>query len=379
MSGIYIHIPFCRQRCHYCDFYSTTQLKRKPELVQAIQRELEIRKNGLGNHEVSTIYFGGGTPSLLTADELKAIFETIYNNFNVIQKPEITLEANPDDLTPKHIKSIKDTGVNRLSIGLQSFHNSDLEMMYRRHNSEQIYKSVKEAQDAGFNNISVDLIYGLPNSSLRNWKKNLEQISTLNIQHLSAYHLTFENKTVFDVKRKKGELNPVTDEESLKQFKALISWAKENKFEHYEISNFGKDGFYSQHNTSYWMQQKYLGVGPSAHSYNIDTRSWNVANLSSYITNVMQEKEYFETEVLSIIDKHNEFLITGLRTRWGVNLTEFEKQFGVENKDNLLTKANTFIQSNDLYFKNNALILSDKGVFISDSILAELMLINEHD
>ena len=379
MSGIYIHIPFCRQRCHYCDFYSTTQLKRKPDLVEALILELLQRKTWLENEPISTIYFGGGTPSLLTSDEIKEIIECIYENYKIADIPEITLEANPDDLSKKQIELIKSTPVNRLSIGIQSFQNNELEMMYRRHNTEQVFSSVKDCQDAGFTNISVDLIYGLPSSTLALWENNLEQISKLNIQHLSAYHLTFEQNTVFDVKRKKGELFPVKEEESLKQFKALINWAKNNDFIHYEISNFGKEGFFSQHNTSYWMQQKYLGIGPSAHSYNIDSRCWNVSNLSAYINKINQNETAYEIERLSDIDKHNEFLITSLRTQWGINLSEFESQFGLELKEELMKKANLFIQQADLYVKENSLIVSDKGVFICDAILAELMLINENE
>lgn len=379
MSGIYIHIPFCRQRCHYCDFYSTTQLKRKPELVKAILQELNQRKSWMENETISTIYFGGGTPSLLTSEEIREITECIYKNFKISETPEITLEANPDDLSKKYIDLIKGTPLNRLSIGIQSFINTELESMYRRHNVEQVFSSVNNCQEAGFKNISVDLIYGLPNSTLTSWEYNLEQVSKLNIQHLSAYHLTFEQNTVFDIKRKKGELFPVKEEDSLKQFKALISWAKRNDFIHYEISNFGKEGYFSNHNTSYWMQQKYLGVGPSAHSYNIDSRCWNVSNLSSYINKTEQNNQAFEIENLSDSDKHNEYLITSLRTRWGINIIEFESQFGSDLKQELLKKANLYIKQDDLYLKGNNLVLSDKGVFICDAILAELMLINDNE
>ncbi len=374
MSGIYIHIPFCRQRCYYCDFYTTTQTKRKPELIAAINKEIVERKLWLNNDEVSTIYFGGGTPSLLSIDEINQIIESIYSNFKVVEKPEITLEANPDDLTNKQIALIKSTPVNRLSMGIQSFHNSELEMMNRRHNVDQVYTSIKDSQDAGFDNISVDLIYGLPQSTIENWEYNLEQVKQLNIQHLSAYHLTFEKGTVFDVKRSKGELFSVKEEESIRQFKALIKWASANNFVHYEISNFGKEGYFSNHNTSYWMQQRYLGVGPAAHSYNIDTRAWNVANLSVYINKITAGENAYETEQLSDTDKHNEFLITSLRTRWGINLQEFEEQFGESLKKNLITKAKPFLQTQKLYEKENCLILTDEGVFISDAILADLML-----
>ncbi len=376
MSGIYIHIPFCRQRCHYCDFYTTTQIKRKPELLAAINKEIVLRKQWLNTDKVSTIYLGGGTPSLLTSDEIKQIIETIYSNFGVVHKPEITLEANPDDLTKKQIALIKSTPINRLSMGIQSFHNSELEMMNRRHNAEQVYASIKDCQDAGFDNISVDLIYGLPQSTLAQWEYNLEQVKQLNIQHLSAYHLTFEKGTVFDVKRKKGEFFPAKEEESILQFKMLIKWAQENSFDHYEISNFGKEGFISKHNSSYWKQQMYLGVGPAAHSYNINARTWNVSNISSYITKINEGEEAYELETLLDIDKHNEFLITSLRTKWGINLQEFEKQFDPDLKNKLMNRAKPFLEAQNLYLKNNCLVLSDEGVFISDTILADLMLVS---
>lgn len=377
MSGIYIHIPFCRQRCHYCDFYTTTQVKRKPELIQALVNELIIRKEWLAEKPVKTIYFGGGTPSLLATDDLKLIFDTIYKHYAVVDNPEITLEANPDDLSAKYLANLKTTLVNRLSIGTQSFHEVDLSLMNRRHGAMQAFEAIKESQEAGFDNISVDLIYGLPNSNPEMWAKNLEQVADLNIQHLSAYHLTFEPNTVFDVKKKKGELLPIKEENSIKQFKMLIEWAAKNKLEHYEISNFGKQGYYSKHNTSYWMQQKYLGIGPSAHSYNLESRSWNVANLSKYIDKISGNEKAYEIEILSPNDIQNEFLITGLRTRWGVNLLEFEAQFGSYRKVELLNKAKLYISDKSLYIKENSLILTDEGVFICDAILADLMIVNE--
>lgn len=379
MSGIYIHIPFCRQRCYYCDFYSTTQLKRKPDLVAAISKELVNRKDWLAKEEVNTIYFGGGTPSLLSTDDLNQIFDTIYKHFIIAEKPEITFEANPDDLTQKQINHIKNTQINRLSIGIQSFIDADLQLMNRRHSAQNALKVVQDCQNAGFDNISIDLIYGLPQSTIESWESNLNQAAKLNIQHLSAYHLTIEPNTVFYAKQKKGELLPIADEKSVEQFKALIFWAKNNDFLHYEISNFGKEGMFSQHNTSYWMQQKYLGVGPSAHSYNVLTRSWNVANLGKYIEGIENNEVVFEQEELSENDKHNEFLITGLRTKWGVNLNEFEHQFGLDTTKELLLKADKFIQKEKLYINNNALTLTDEGVFISDAILAELMKVVNDD
>lgn len=377
VSGIYIHVPFCRQRCYYCDFYSTTQLLKKPELVQALIQELELRKTVLEGETVKTIYFGGGTPSLLTTDEINRVVEQVYNHFLVDKNPEITLEANPDDLSEKQIYLLSKTPVNRLSIGIQSFNNDDLISLHRRHNAQQAIEAVKNSQAAGFNNISIDLIYGLPTLNREKWQKNLEIASQLNVQHISAYHLTYEKGTVFDVKRKKGEIQPIAEEESLEQFKALMDWAKMNDFIHYEISNFGKSGYFSQHNTSYWMQKKYLGIGPSAHSYSMDKRSWNVSNLAQHIAAVNKNHPSFEEEVLTPSDKQNEYIITALRTRWGIKLDEFETQFGALKAHSLLAHSKKFIDNNTLYKKNNALILTDKGVFVSDAILAELMEISD--
>ncbi|MGE4288271.1 MAG: radical SAM family heme chaperone HemW [Salinivirgaceae bacterium] len=375
MSGIYIHIPFCRTRCHYCDFYTTTQLKRKPDLVDALIKELELRKAWLEGETIKTIYFGGGTPSLLSADEVSRILDAANNLFRFDLNPEITIEANPDDLSPKQIRLLANTSVNRFSIGIQSFHNHQLQLMNRRHTAQDAIDSVKRVQDAGIHNISVDLIYGLPESNMTLWSQNLERVSTLNVKHLSAYHLTYEKGTVFEIKSRQGKIFPCSEEESILQFKALVNWAKEQEFIHYEISNFGKKGFFSQHNTNYWMQQKYIGLGPSAHSYNIETRSWNVSNLSAYINSIQKGELPQESETLSDKNKHNEFLITSLRTRWGIKLDVFEHLFGSEEKEQLLHKAAPYIKQEKLYLKDNRLILTDEGVFLSDLVLSELMVL----
>lgn len=379
MAGIYIHIPFCRQRCHYCDFYTTTQIKRKPDLVKSLITEIELRNDWLKNEEINTIYFGGGTPSLLSVEEINQLLDSIYETYNVVAKPEITFEANPDDLSQKQLKLISETKINRLSIGIQSFQEEDLILMNRRHNAEQAIQAVKNAQDLGFNNISVDLIYGLPNFTKDKWEENLNIVGGLNIQHLSAYHLTYEKGTVFDVKRKKGELQLTQEEDSISQFKQLMLWAKKNDFIHYEISNFCKENFFSQHNSNYWMQQKYLGIGPSAHSYNIETRTWNPSNLSAYIEHIMKNEPLFETEVLTQRDKYNELLITSLRTKDGINISQVEHQFGNQIKHHLLRNAERFICNQKMYLNKNNLILTDEGVYISDAIMADLMLPEDFD
>jgi len=377
MSGIYIHVPFCKQRCYYCDFFTSTQIKQKPELVLALIQEIKLRKDWLAGENVKTIYFGGGTPSLLSADEINRILTVIFQNFEVIQNPEITLEANPDDLSLEYITELKNTRINRLSIGIQSFNDSDLVLMNRRHTAQQAIDSVKNAQNCGFNNISTDLIYGLPGSNTNTWKSNLEQMAQLKIQHLSAYHLTYEKGTVFEDRRKKQKLFPVSEEESISQFNQLIDWAARHSFEHYEISNFATEGFYSKHNTNYWKQKKYLGIGPAAHSYNINTRAWNPSNINEYINAIKNLKPEFETETLTLIDKHNEFLITSLRTQWGINLIAFENQFGKEWKKLLLQNAKSFIENQKLSITNDCLVLTKNGIFVSDAILTELIIESE--
>lgn len=375
MAGIYIHIPFCYQRCHYCDFYKTTELSKKTDLINALTIELSARKSWIDKDKVKTIYFGGGTPSLLSTDEIKRIIDSIYLNYQVDENIEITLESNPDDLTQKYINNLAKSPINRLSIGIQSFQNDLLKKMNRRHNSSQAIECVQNAQEAGFTNISTDLIYGIPDLTMDMWMNNLEQMGNLNIQHLSAYHLTIEPNTAFGKMFNKGALNPIKEDDSLLQFKTLIEWAKANNFDHYEISNFAKDGLYSQHNTSYWQQQKYLGIGPSAHSYNINSRLWNIANLDKYLTNIQNNISYSESEILTDTDKYNEFLMTWLRTKWGINLNQVKELFGDNQAQDLLELLQPFIKDNSINIKNGCAILSDKGIFISDLILSDLMLI----
>ena len=375
MAGIYIHIPFCRKRCNYCDFFKTTQLLRKTELIETLVMELNYRKEELTGEQIETIYFGGGTPSLLTEDEINKVIDTIYKQYNVSESPEITLEANPDDLTQQKLNNLKNTPVNRLSVGIQSFQDTHLQLMNRRHNSNQAINCIKLAQDKGYTNISTDLIYGLPDLTLQLWQQNLEQMAELKIQHLSAYHLTYEEGTVFDTMLKNKALFPITEEESIAQFKYLIEWAASQGFEHYEISNFALPGYYSKHNTSYWQQKKYLGIGPSAHSYDLNTRRWNVSNLEKYLAGVHAKTRYFETEELTLIDTFNEFLMTRLRTRWGVNFSEVKSIFGEVRLAELKKQAEKFISGGSLYLKEDNLILTDEGIFISDSIISDLMIL----
>lgn len=375
MSGIYVHIPFCKQRCHYCDFYSSIQLNTKAALVKAICLELIQRKNWLKNTTVNTIYFGGGTPSLLSESELMGILDTLFKNYKIAEKLEITLEANPDDLNKNKIKELRNMPFNRLSIGIQSFIDKHLQLMNRKHTAKESIKAVKMCQDAGFTNLSGDLIYALPSLSETEWKFNLDSFKHLNINHLSAYHLTFEPRTVFGFLQKKEKLPLISEDSSIKQFEILTTWAKNENFIHYEISNFAKKGFVSKHNSSYWFQKKYLGVGPSAHSFNGNQRTWNFADIKTYIKTINNQEQSFENENLNIIDKHNEFLITRLRTSKGVDLKQFEKIFGQKKKEILLKQTQKFVDENLLSIKNKTLILSNKGILISDTILSEIILV----
>lgn len=375
MSGIYVHIPFCKQRCHYCDFYSSIQLNTKAALVKAICLELIQRKNWLKNTTVNTIYFGGGTPSLLSESELMGILDTLFKNYKIAEKLEITLEANPDDLNKNKIKELRNMPFNRLSIGIQSFIDKHLQLMNRKHTAKEAIKAVKMCQDAGFTNLSGDLIYALPSLSETEWKFNLDSFKHLNINHLSAYHLTFEPRTVFGFLQKKEKLPLISEDSSIKQFEILTTWAKNENFIHYEISNFAKKGFVSKHNSSYWFQKKYLGVGPSAHSFNGNQRTWNFADIKTYIKTINNQEQSFENENLNIIDKHNEFLITRLRTSKGVDLKQFEKIFGQKKKEILLKQTQKFVDENLLSIKNKTLILSNKGILISDTILSEIILV----
>ena len=373
MSGIYIHIPFCKQACYYCDFHFSTSLKRKNEMLKALVKELEMRKKEVSK-EIETIYFGGGTPSLLTMDELQLLIDTIYSNYEVIQDPEITLEANPDDLTSDKIKTLAATKINRLSIGIQSFFDDDLEFMNRAHNARESEFCIIEAKKY-FKNITIDLIYGIPNMSSEKWKENLQKIFQLGVPHVSAYALTVENKTALANFIKKGKYPPVDEKLSQQHFQILVEETAKNDFVPYEISNFGKKGYFSKHNTSYWQGKHYLGIGPSSHSYDGNSRSWNVSNNAKYIKSIQQNISVQEMEHLTINDHFNERIMTGLRTIWGVSLDRLELDFGVEFKENLLKSAQKHFKNKTLKQENNKLIITDKGKFFADGIASDLFIV----
>ncbi len=374
MPGIYIHIPFCKKKCFYCDFYTSQNLKNKNEFLQALHKEIKLRSVFFKPDEkIKTIYFGGGTPSVLSPDEIQSISDSLYENFNISDDIEFTIEANPDDLNSDYIKKLSKTKVNRLSVGIQSFNDDYLKLMNRRHNAEQAETSIKISQDAGFSNISVDLIYGLPNSNLQFLEKELNKYISLDIQHISAYHLTYEQGTVFSHYLKTGKLHELPDDESYKQYLYLCDFLKSNNFEHYEISNFAKNNNISIHNSNYWKNVKYLGLGPSAHSYNKEQRFWNLSDINLYITNIMKGKTPIEYENLTIDDKFNDYLLTGLRTKWGVSLVVIKQHFGQKYYEHITNVTKKYIENAYLKTIENNLFLPEEKWFLSDKIISDLI------
>lgn len=374
-AGIYIHIPFCKQACHYCDFHFSTSLKKKSELVNALVKELQLRKGEFKNTTVETIYFGGGTPSLLTIDELRLLIDEVYKNYSVAKNPEITLEANPDDLTRQRINELANTQINRLSIGIQSFFETDLKLMNRAHNADEAKNCLQEATKH-FKNISIDLIYGIPGLTNENWIKNIETVLSFNIPHISSYALTVEPKTALDTFIKKGLVKNVDDDLSQQQFHILIEKLEASGFVHYELSNFGKPDYFSKNNSAYWQGKPYLGIGPSAHSFNGNERGWNVRNNSKYIKSIEQNRLPIETEILSITDKYNEYVMTGLRTVWGVSLEKVERDFGENYKIYLMKQAEKHFLEHLLYIDEGKLLVTKKGKFLSDGIASDLFMLN---
>ena len=374
MSGIYIHIPFCKQACHYCDFHFSTSTKKKSQLVEMLCRELVLRKDELDSVEIETIYFGGGTPSLLAKAELDKIFGAIFGNFEIAENAEITLEANPDDLSEGNLEMLSESPVNRLSIGVQSFFEEDLKLMNRAHNSEEALNSLRSARKY-FDNISIDLIYGIPGQSDEQWKQNLQTALDLDIPHISSYALTVEPKTALEKFIEKGKVRPVDEEQYREQFEILVSTLTSNGFEHYEFSNFGKPGYHSRNNMAYWMGKTYLGVGPSAHSFDGNSRKWNISNNTLYIKALEKNQIPQETEQLSTTDKYNEFVMTRLRTKFGVELSEIEKNFGSRYAEHFLKNAKAFLLKGLMKNEDGTFHITQKGKFLSDGIASELFYI----
>src|ERR1043165_552088 len=370
MAGIYIHIPFCKQACHYCNFYFSTSLGNKDKFVQALVKEIELSKDYLQSDAIETIYFGGGTPSVLSIDDLLLITETLARHYNLTGLKEFTIENNPDDLNPQKIaelKELKRYGLNRFSIGVQSFFDEDLKYMNRAHNSAEALSSIKRVQDAGFEKITLDLIYGTPTMNDANWHKNLETAFELNVPHISSYALTVEPKTNLQNRIAKGVSKPVDEEQSARQFRILINEMKAHGFEQYEISNFAKDQKYAVHNTNYWFGKKYLGLGPSAHSFNQLSRRWNVANNLNYINSIEEGKIPFEEEILTEAQQVNEKLMTGLRTQWGVRISDFDLRIA-----DLIQASLKEVDASHYVLENGILRLTDEGKFFADAIAGDL-------
>jgi oxygen-independent coproporphyrinogen-3 oxidase len=373
LAGIYLHIPFCKTRCIYCDFYSGTNEREIDAFTDALCVEAALRKKEIGDERVETIYFGGGTPSRLQKKHFVQIFEALSSEYQIAPDAEITLEANPDDLSDNTIGELRTLPFNRISIGIQSFDDDELKFLSRRHTAGQAENAVKACRKAGFENISIDLMYGLPRQSLELWQRNIDKAIELNIPHISAYHLIYEEKTRLYLMRKAGKIQPVDEETSNCMFSLLIENLTKNGFTHYEISNFARDGWFSRHNLSYWQGKDYLGLGPAAHSFTRQERSWNPASLKRYIEAMASGTLYRETESLSKEERYNEFILTGLRTVWGVDLQLLEKRFGQELRRYAIDNAQKFIDAGLLTVEKNVLKLSREGLFISDGIMSELM------
>ena len=375
MAGIYIHIPFCKRRCIYCDFFSTTRSEEKPTYVRALCQELAIRKDYLEGEEIETIYLGGGTPSQLTEEELSAIFTSLYNIYKVKKDAEITLEANPDDLTPEYVSMLRRLPINRISMGIQTFQEETLKLLHRRHSARQAIEAFHRCREAGFRNISIDLMYGLPGETLETWEQDLQQAIELHPEHISAYHLIYEEGTELWKLKEQHQVEEADEDLSVTLFSTLINELTNAGYQHYEISNFCLPGLHSRHNSSYWTGKKYLGCGPSAHSFNGISRQWNVASLSKYIEGIISGKPDFEIEDLDLYTRYNDFVITSIRTCWGMSLSRLRTEYGEELYRYCLRMAKPHLSEGVLEICEGVLKLTRRGIFISDGIMSDLLFV----
>lgn len=372
MAGIYIHIPFCRQKCHYCNFFSLATLKNRDLFVSRLIDEIRARKAYLNQEKISTLYFGGGTPSLLSVDAIRYILDVIYETFEVENNAEITLEANPDDLQQGYLQELRRSPVNRLSMGIQSFRDTDLKYLNRVHNAEEAKQAIQQAQDAGFENLTIDLIYGIPSLRDEDWAYNMDVFFASGIRHLSAYALTVEPKTALHVLISRGKMKAVDERQSAAQFEMLMGRMEQAGFVHYEISNFALPGHYSRHNSLYWLGGYYLGLGPSAHSFNGFERQWNVSNLSAYLKEAEISNKRIEKEVLSLEQRYNEYVMTSLRTVWGCDLEHIRNVFGAEWTDYAARQSQKHLQHGKIILRDNRLFLTQSGKLYADGIAADL-------
>lgn len=374
MAGVYIHVPFCKKLCSYCDFYHIMTLSDNQDFVEAVVRESEKRREYIGNDIVSSIYLGGGTPSVLSLLQIASIIDSIKKNYSVSSDCETTIEVNPDDADFEYLVGLKDLGINRISLGVQSWNDNILKLLNRRHNSSQAAIALDNIFRAGFDNVSTDLIYGIPTMTSGQWSEALDKSFQFDIKHLSAYHLTIEPGTVLWKMKGRGAFNEIDEEESNIQFNILIEKAVKEGFIHYEISNFGKPGYFSRHNANYWKQVKYIGLGPSAHSFNGYSRQWNVKDLKKYIKSIKSDKPCFEKEELDRKTQFNEYIMTTLRTMWGIDLEYVESRFEKEGYDYIMNLSGKFIDYGLMKHENKTLVLTNQGKMISDNIISELML-----
>ena len=373
MAGIYIHIPYCRKVCFYCDFHFTVSVKHMDDMIQAICTEAVERKDYMNNEIIQTIYFGGGTPSVLVPGDVNRIMDVLYSHYPIIENPEITFETNPDDLTENYLSKLKnETRINRLSIGIQSFHDQHLIWMNRRHTARDAMDSIKRSQDKGFHNINVDLIYGIPGMTHEMWNDNIDKFLEFNVSHLSAYHLTIEPDTIFGRRKRKGHIIEMNDDESFRQFRFLIEKMNAHGFDHYEISNFAKDNAYSRHNLNYWNFGSYIGLGPSAHSFNQTSRQWNLKVNSHYIEKIQNKEDFCDKEELTENEMFNEYVMVSLRTKTGIDTKQILNMFGEEKNNYIKKAASSFVKSGHIEMHENCFFLTLEGKFISDYIISKL-------
>lgn len=374
MAGLYIHIPFCKKACHYCNFHFSTSLKNRKKIISSMIKEIEIKSIGYEDL-IETIYFGGGTPSLLSIIEIDSLIKAVIDNFKISKKPEITLEANPDDLNTSKLKELSNSLINRLSIGIQSFNDQDLKLMNRSHNSFDSINCIDNSLKY-FDNISIDLIYGMPNSNLISWEKNLNLALNWDLNHISAYALTVEPKTALEKYIQKEIILPLDEEFVYDQFNLMYDKLSDLNYINYELSSFAKKGYFSKNNSGYWLGKKYVGIGPSSHSFDGFSRSWNVSNNKLYVSDIQNNKMYHQKEKLTQIDQYNEYIMTGLRTMWGISLSNLQEKFGKKIENHFVKKSKKFIESKLLIIENDLIKTSKKGKFLSDGIASELFLIN---